>query len=295
MTKFEKKILDRLKDHRVVLAYLVITVLNLYLRKVAVWWNAEGIECYYDGHPHMVQGQLWWLIMRFGMLFPILPVHFMKWVATVGDFALAGAGAVLISRGTGKATAKNPGKGSGKKPGKGTEKDLGKNYSVRGLIFYAVVLIMPFTLMRGIVWGLTDSLGIACMIAAPLLSGAVRKGKTGKAGFAVRTLTRIPAMLFCPVLIIPFLIEGTCACIKKDSKRAGAIACSILCTAVAAGVLGIINGFGFAEGLLGQVNFIKFEALSGVVFADMKAWAMAQAGNLLLPLVTLGLVRVCDR
>ncbi len=291
MTKFEKKILDWLKDHRVVLAYLVITVLNLYLRKVAVWWNSEGIECYYDGHSHMVQGQLWWLIMRLGMLFPILPVHFMKWVATVGDFAMAGIGAVLISRSAWNVSEKK----TGKTPGRGLGKKTVENSSVRGLAFYAVVLIMPFTLMRGIVWGLTDSLGIACVLLWTLLFKAHGRSKSGKCALAARTLAYVLALLFSPVLIIPFCIEGIVACYKKESKKAGVIACSILCTAVVAGVLGIINGFGFAEGLLGQVNFIKFEALSGVVFADMKVWAMAQAGNLVLPLVTLGLVRVCDR
>ena len=289
MTRFEKKILDLLTAHRVVLAYVVITALNLYLRKVAVWWNAEGIECYYDGHSHMVQGQLWWLIMRLGMLFPILPVHFMKWVATVGDYAMAGAGAVLISSGAGK--------GSEKKSDNGAVRDLGRkngeNSSVRGLAFYAVVLIMPFTLMRGIVWGLADSLGIACVLIGTLLYRALSRGRSGKCALAARTLAYVLALLFSPVLIIPFCIEGIVACYKKDSKKAGVIACSILCAAILAGILGIINGFGFAEGLLGQVNFIKYEALSGEAFAGVKVWVMAQAQNFVFPVVTLGTLHFC--
>ena len=34
--------------------------------------------------------------MRAGMLFPILPVHFMKWVAAAGDFAMAACGALAL-------------------------------------------------------------------------------------------------------------------------------------------------------------------------------------------------------
>lgn len=267
MTKFEKKILDLLTAHRVILAYAVITVLNLYLRKVAVWWNTEGIECYYDGHTHMVQGQLWWLIMRLGMVFPILPVHFMKWVATLGDFAMGAAGACVVS----------------------------KKSAVRGLVFYAVVLIMPFTLMRGIVWGLTDSLGIACVIAGMMIAGRGHGGKSGKCEFVWFVLAHVMALLFCPALVIPFCVEGIVACCKKESKKAEVFACAVLCVAVIAGVLGIVNGFGFMQGLLGQVNFIKYEALSGTAFGDVKAWALAQAGNYVLPVVTVGLVRVCDK
>jgi len=273
MTKFEKKILDRLKDHRMVLAYLVITVLNLYLRKVAVWWNADGIECYYDGHSHMVQGQLWWLIMRIGMLFPILPVHFMKWVSAVGDFALAGAGAYAISRGAGKAA--------------------GRDYTVRGLVFYAIILIMPFTLMRGIVWGLTDSLGISCALVGTLLADSVCRGKSEKAGLVVRTLAFVLAMLFCPMLIIPFWIEGVRAFCKKDFKRTVAVACSTLATAVLAGILGIVNGSGFMQGFFGQVNFIMYEALNGAVFTDFKAWFLALAGYFALPVTTAVLLCFC--
>ncbi len=98
MTKIEKKLLDFLAAHRVLLGYVVVTALNLFLRKIAVWWSVEGVEYYYDGHAHMIQGQLWWSLMRFGMNFPILPVHFMKWVAAFGDFALAAVGARALSK-----------------------------------------------------------------------------------------------------------------------------------------------------------------------------------------------------
>ena len=182
MTKFEDKILEWLKGHRIILGYALITVLNLFLRKIAVWWTVDGVVSYYDGHEHMIQGQLWWLIMRAGMVFPRLPVHFMKWIAEAGDFAMASAGALAISKGFGGPDGSGACKGNPE----------------RGLVFYAVVLIMPFTLLRGIVWSMTDSIGIACFLWAWC--------------FAKKDVTKCGAyvigMLFCPALVLALVAEG---------------------------------------------------------------------------------------
>ena len=55
MTKPEEKLLDFLASHRILLAYVIVTALNLLLRKIAVWWSIDGIVGYYDGHEHMIQ------------------------------------------------------------------------------------------------------------------------------------------------------------------------------------------------------------------------------------------------
>ena len=214
MTKIEKKLLDFLAAHRILLGYVVVTALNLLLRKIAVWWTVDGVEYYFDGHAHMIQGQLWWLLMRFGMNFPILPVHFMKWVAVVGDFAMAAVGAMALSKSGGV---------DGKKSSGSPEK---------GLVFYAVVLIMPFTLLRGIVWSMTDSLGIACFLWAYVY------GRERKSGIA-EISAYVVGVLCCPALILPLCIE------LGKRHKAGMLGCIVLAGILAAGILGVLNGFGF--------------------------------------------------
>lgn len=235
MTKIEKKLLDFLASHRVFLGYVVVTALNLFLRKIAVWWSAEGVEYYYDGHAHMIQGQLWWSLMRFGMNFPILPVHFMKWVAAFGDFAMASVGARALSK-----------RGSAEK----------------GLVFYAVVLIMPFTLLRGIVWSMTDSMGIACFILAYAFAGDRNWAKV---------LAYAAGVLFCPVLILALCFEAA-----YNASKAGMVLCTAALAAVIAGSLGAVNGFGFWQGVLGQVNFLTFDPLTGASFEDGATWMLSQ-------------------
>lgn len=254
MTKIEKKLLDFLAAHRVLLGYVVVTILNLFLRKIAVWWSVEGIEYYYDGHAHMVQGQLWWSLMRFGMNFPILPVHFMKWVAAFGDFAMAAVGARALS------------------------KRLSKE---RGLVFYAVVLIMPFTLLRGIVWSMTDSLGIACFIWAHAFAEGRRWANA---------LAYAAGVLFCPALILALSFEAA-----YKASKAGPVLCAAALAAVIAGILGAVNGFGFWQGVLGQVNFLTFDPLTGASFEDGTSWMLSQMWIYCLPVSVLGIYRMIGK
>ena len=255
MTKIEKKLLDFLATHRVVLGYVVVTLLNLVLRKIAVWWTVDGVEYYFDGHAHMIQGQLWWLLMRFGMNFPILPVHFMKWVAAFGDFAMAAVGA----------------------------RALGKRFGAeRGLVFYAVVLISPFTLLRGIVWSMTDSLGIACFLWAYVY------GREGKSGIA-EISAYVVGVLCCPALILPLCIE------LGKRHKAGMLGCIVLAGILAAGILGVLNGFGFWQGVLGQVNFLTFDALTGGSFNDGVSWMLSQMWIYCLPVSIVGIFKMIGK
>ena len=283
MTRFEEKILDWLKEHRIILGYVLITALNLYLRKIAVWWTVDGVVSYYDGHSHMVQGQLWWLIMRAGMVFPILPVHFMKWIAAAGDFAMAAVGARALSS-----------KGLGGKAGSGEA----KGSLERGLVFYAVVLIMPFTLLRGIVWSMTDSIGIACFLWAWCFA---KKDVAKCAAY-------VAGMLFCPALLLSIVLEALVGnWRKRDSVKGSerdssdrhfnfAVVCgAVAATAVIAGVLGLINGFGFAEGLFGQVYFLSYEALEGFSFAEGGEWLMQQLWLYCLPVSVWGIFKILRR
>ena len=284
MTKLEEKLLDFLASHRILLAYVIVTALNLLLRKIAVWWSIDGIVGYYDGHDHMIQGQLWWLLMRIGIYLPVMPVHFMKWVSAAGDFAMAAVGALALTKGT----------GAGSKQTVSPEK---------GLVFYSVVLIMPFTLLRGIVWSMTDSLGIACFLWAYCYGYKSRLAKV--AGYAA-------GILFCPVLLLGLCLETAWSAWKnassaEDGSREGQEACTdtgldasvllwtVTVAAVLAGILGAVNGFGFFSGVLGQVNFLTFEALTGASFNDGISWMLSQLWLLCLPVSVWGIYKLISR
>ncbi len=215
------------------------------------------------------------------MVFPILPVHFMKWIAAAGDFALAAVGARALS-----------GKGLGGKAGSGEA----KGSLERGLVFYAVVLIMPFTLLRGIVWSMTDSIGIACFLWAWCFA------KKDAAKCAAYTAE----MMFCPALVLSLVLEVFVgAWRKKSGKEAeklsdGDLKLGVVCVAVVsalviAGVLGLINGFGFGDGLFGQVNFLSYEALEGFSFEGGSAWLMQQLWLYCLPVSVWGIFKILRR
>ncbi len=271
MTKLEEKLLNFLAAHRILLAYVIVTALNLLLRKIAVWWNIDGIVSYYDSHDHMIQGQLWMLLMRVGIILPILPVHFMKWVSTAGDFAMAAVGAVALTKGT----------GAGSKQTVSPEK---------GLVFYSVVLIMPFTLLRGIVWSMTDSLSIACFLWAHCY---------GYKNKALKVAVYAAGILFCPALLLALCAETAWGTWKKPAAEDGTdsvlLLWTVLAVAVIAGILGAVNGFGFLQGVLGQVNFLTFEALTGASFNDGILWMLSQMWLLCLPVSVWGIYKLISR
>lgn len=280
MTKLEEKLLNFLAAHRILLVYVIVTALNLLLRKIAVWWNIDGIVSYYDSHDHMIQGQLWMLLMRVGIILPILPVHFMKWVSTAGDFAMAAVGALALSKG---AVAGSQGMPDGPKLKNPVSPE-------KGLVFYSVVLIMPFTLLRGIVWSMTDSLGIACFLWAHCY---------GYKNKALKVAAYAAGILFCPALLLALCAETAWGAWKKQAAEDGTDAVlllwTVLAVAVIAGILGAINGFGFLQGVLGQVDFLTFEALTGASFNDGISWMLSQMWLLCLPVSVWGIYKLISR
>ena len=58
------------------------------------------------------------------------------------------------------------------------------------------------------------------------------------------------------------------------------------------GLLGIVNGFGFPEGVLEQVNFLTFDPLTGLGYEDAASWALKVVPLYFLPLFAVGLFRL---
>lgn len=233
MTKAEEKLLYFLTRRRIILGYLFVTLLNLYLRKVLVWWNADDVAMLYDGHQGRIQGDAWLFIMRFGLLFPILPIHFMKWVATAGDFALALIGSVILSR----------------------DKSGLKNEDA-GLAFYSIVLICPFVFIRSMQWSVIESAGIAFMLGAFFFAH----------NDFLRIILYSCGLLFCPCLIIPLFAK---LWHRKEEKIAGAVFVLVF---VLSGLIGLINGTGIREGIMGQINFLFYDPMTGVSYSDAYTW-----------------------
>ena len=249
MTGLEKKLFAFLTKHRFILGLFFITILNAYMRKVLVWWTDDDVVNYYVGHEHMTQGYAWWTVMLMSIKTPILPVHFMKWVATAGDFALAGVGAWIIRR--------------------------EKRSPEAALSFYAVMLINPITLMRSMRWSMTDSLGMVMFMIA----------HSFELKWYLKAVLYSLGILFCPFLIVPLCIE------MWHSKNELVAGCVFVLVFVLASVLGYINGFGFREGVLGQVNFLTFDPLTGLSYETAAEWYAGVLPLFALPVMTLALMR----
>ena len=70
---------------------------------------------------------------------------------------------------------------------------------------------------------------------------------------------------------------------------------TVTVAAVLAGILGAINGFGLLQGVLGQVNFLTFEALTGASFSDGISWLLSQMWLLCLPVSVWGIYKLISR
>ncbi len=143
---------------------------------------------------------------------------------------------------------------------------------------------MPFTLLRGIVWSMTDSMGIACFLWAYAFAGDRKWAKI---------IADAAGVLCCPALIVALCVEAAWGAWKKSaSEDAGLVLCTSALAAVIAGVLGVLNGFGFWQGVLGQVNFLTFDALTGASFEDGVSWMLSQMWIYCLPVSVLGIYKV---
>lgn len=141
MLKIERKIIEIVEKHILVISLLVGCLFALYLRKIAVWWVYPNIGSAFDMHVHHVESSFYYILVSLVQYIPILPVHGIKWLAAFSDFVLAFLCVWVVN-------------------------DNVKKWETKEYIFLIACLFSPVLFIRGIVWGSLDSLAMVLLVAS---------------------------------------------------------------------------------------------------------------------------------
>lgn len=174
MLKIERKLIDFIEKHMYLLGTLLCTLLALYLRKMAVWWNYGANISYFDMHSNYTQTVTYYLLVRLTQYLPLLPLHSIKWLAGLADFGIAGVAVYLLGR----------------------EANASKR-----LIFFIACLFSPILFLRGITWGQIDSVGILLLLTGYVLHERNRE-KNEKCKKWAALAPVIFAVALCPWLLL---------------------------------------------------------------------------------------------
>ena len=89
MIKWESKLIGFLEKHMLLLAALLLSGIAFLMRRQNIWFYTEDYAYYFDMHPQNIQSALYFILMRMtGYVFDI-PLHGIKWLAGLADFAVA--------------------------------------------------------------------------------------------------------------------------------------------------------------------------------------------------------------
>lgn len=242
MLKIERRLLELAEKHMLPLSALLLSLLALYLRKTAVWWNYENIGVYFDLHENHTQTAAYYLLVRLVQYLPLLPVHSIKWLAGISDFGVAGLVVYLL----------------------GKEADGRKK-----LIFYVVCVFSPVLFLRGIIWAQLDSFAVLLLLAGYALQSG--KNRKRRAAGCLALVSVIGAVSLCPHLFLIVLVY-----LWRNNERQRSF--WIQAASVVAGGLSVqlisalLIGEAWTEGLYSAIRFLMYHPESGVRYKDAAEW-----------------------
>lgn len=245
MLKIERRLIEFVEKHMCLLGALLLSLLALYLRKIAVWWNYESIGAYFDMHENFTQTSVYFALVRLVQYFPVLPVHSIKWLAGLADFGVAGLTVSML----------------------GHEADDRKR-----LIFYTVILFSPVLFLRGIIWAQLDSVAILLLMTGYVMYCG-KRSKNNKIGMRIAYVPVIAAVSLCPYLlpiVVLYLWKK-----EKGQKEfwinvllllSGSLVLQLLCTPVI--------GRPWLEGIFSGIRFLSYHPESGALYVDAGEWLL---------------------
>ncbi len=275
MPKWEQSLLNLIEKHMYILAVLMVSVLALYLRKVAVWWNYAHIIGHFDYHPNHTETSLFYVLLHCSEYLPILPLHSFKWLGGLSDFLLAALCAIIG----------------------------GQKQSLKKCILFLLCLFSPVCFLRGIVWALPDSTALCFLLGGYLLLQknhlTDEKAKKERGLLYVIPAVFLAGIGIClqPALLLP------CACYflwlainKKDSKGSCLLFCVCLLVALILQLLcTVLLKEPLSNGIYGLLRFGTVHPLTGELYQTPGEWLYQMALLYSLPLSILSLLHAAKR
>lgn len=237
MLKWERKLIEFVEKHMCLLCALFLSILALYLRKVAVWWTYDSLSSYFDMHENYTGTAAYFLIVNMVQYLPVIPGHSIKWLAGLSDFGVAVLIVYLL----------------------GSEIDDRKR-----LIFYTACLYSPVIFMRGIIWAQMDSAAVLL-----LLAGYALYGKKAQCALVLA----IGAVALCPYLFPAVLLYLW----KKERNTKELWPKVLFFTfggLLVQTVSALLIGERWTEGVLSGVRFLTYHPESGMLYEDAGQWML---------------------
>lgn len=239
MFKIEKKLVQLAEKYMYLLMALFASAIALYLRRPAVWWTSPDVGAYFDGHINHTQSAMYYALVRMIQHLPMLPLHSLKWIVGIADFAVA---LLCISAVSGRE----------------------KSESLKKAVFYTIFIMSPVVYLRGILWAQPDALAFVLLMGAYLLWKRERK---------------LPAVLLVIVgvtLYPPFFLLATGYLWFSDNgvRERNRIFLGILAAGFLAlqGFCSMALGNSWQEGIRTCFRWLAYEPYEGKLFEEGLAW-----------------------
>ena len=248
MLKIEAKVKSWAEEHILILSLIFVSVLALYLRKIAVWWSYPNVGLAFDAHTHHVESSLYYVLVSWAQYIPLLPLHTIKWFTVLADFIIAMQCAVISAGG------------------------ISRKWNIKEVIIYTTMLFSPVLFMRGITWGSIDSVAVMCILFAYLLMGY----KKEKCALIMVVL----ATGFYPgivLLVVLYLF------VTKHKKAFVYSLTVLLGMTVLLGVCGVYLGKSFFYGVATAYNWSTYHFLTGEELKNIQEWLQHMLVYLGLP------------
>lgn len=242
MLKIEKKILEWAERYLYQIAILMVCLIALYLRRGAVWWTSPDVGYYFDWHENHTQSSFYYALVMLVQHLPMLPLHGMKWLYSLADFAVVFFCVKVMDRD-------------------------GRRLTLRKVLFLIALILSPVAFLRGAVWAQPDSAAFCLILAGYLMwNRGWRKWALIPAGLGA-------ALYPCFLLFILGYLW-----IRSDR---GEGRMWLYFTALSAGVLAVqglcstVTGNTWREGILTCFRWMAYEPYEGVLYKqDGLEWVL---------------------
>ncbi len=266
MLKWEKRLIEFLEKHMLILAVLLVSVIALYLRRGNIWYHTEDCVSYFDSHEGNIQSALYYLLVWLaGFLFE-LPLHGIKWIAGLADFGVASLAVCLCMAKPGALLEEgNLLQKTGRLiPDNTTAK-------IKLVALYTVCLFAPTIYVRGCVWAQIDSLAMFFLLGAVCFKEYLgKKGLVPAVALAAIGVALYPPFMLFVILYCLFAENGEAPCVKYLWLVIGVIA------VVLELVSGLAIGISWQSGMQSFIRWTTWHPLTGLRYTEVGTWMWHQ-------------------
>ncbi len=253
MLTIEKKIIAFVEKNLFFLSALMLAAIAFVVRRWGIWYHSEDYIYYFDMHEGNIQSSFYWLLVRLmGYSFDI-PMHGIKWLAAMADFAVAVLVVMLCK-------------------GKKTWKDCTAPETGKLLLLYAGCLFAPVMFLRGCIWAQVDSVAAAFLLGAMYLWQKAMQGKQQFLLMAAAVLLAGLGIALYPIFMLAviafFFLEKRC----YQRRNVVALLSIFLLAILWSGICGAITSLGFGSGVRSLVQWMTYHPYTGELYTGGAEW-----------------------